>query len=83
MKSIIFTLILCPLALAQNYYNANGSYGGRAVPGPNGSTSYYGPNGNTSYYGANGAYQGRSQSDHRGNTSYYGANGAYQGSSRR
>ncbi len=61
MKSIILTLILCPLALAQSYYNANGTYGGRAVPGPNGSTSYY---------GANGAYLGRSQTGPNGSTSY-------------
>ena len=49
MRTILLTLLLSPLALAQSYYNANGSYGGRAVAGPGG---------NTNFYGANGAYQG-------------------------
>ena len=66
-------LLLSPLALAQSYYNANGSYGGRAVAGPGGTTHYY---------GANGAYQGHSQTGPGGNTNFYGANGAYQGSFR-
>ena len=61
---LLLTLALLP-ALAENYYDRNGSYQGRTENDRNG---------NMRFYDRNGSYQGKQE-----NGRFYDRNGAYRG----
>ena len=63
-KAILFLLLTLP-ALAQNYYDRNGSYQGRVEKDSSG---------NLRFYDRSGAYQGQQQ-----NGRFYDKNGSYRG----